>query len=107
MRSGRNRATPPEITRGRAWSPSPGGGEGERTITLRLGGDLCFVFVRFAQDVAAAPHRFDIILAARSVGEFFPQLADEDVDNLEFRFVHSAIEMVEKHLFGERRALAQ
>src|SRR3954447_9457666 len=39
--------------------------------------------------------------------EFLAQLADEDVDDLELRLVHAAIEMVEEHLLGQRRALAQ
>ena len=39
--------------------------------------------------------------------ELLAQLADEHVDDLELGLVHAAIEMVEEHLLGERRALAQ
>ena len=46
-------------------------------------------------------------LAVRGVGELLAQLADEDVDDLEFRLVHAAIEMVEEHLLGQRRPFAQ
>src|SRR5262249_52031566 len=59
---------------------------------------------RLAQDVAAAPHGLDVVLAAGGVGELLAQLADEHVDDLEFRLVHAAIEMIEEHLLGERRA---
>src|SRR5437879_5893991 len=53
-------------------------------------GYLRLVFGRFAQHIAAAPDRFDIILAAGSVGELLAQLADEDVDDLELGLVHAA-----------------
>src|SRR5262249_19730507 len=53
------------------------------------------------------PHRLYVVLAARSVGEYLAQLADEDVDDFELRLVHAAVEVVEEHLLGERRALAQ
>ena len=39
--------------------------------------------------------------------ELLAQLADEHVDDLQFRLVHAAIEMVEEHFLGQRRALAQ
>src|ERR1700759_3446686 len=63
--------------------------------------------IRVAQHVAAAPDRLDIVLAAGGGGELLSELADEDVDDLQLRLVHAAIEMVEKHLLGQRRALAQ
>ena len=33
------------------------------------GGNSCFVVARLAQDVPAAPHRLDVVLAARRIGE--------------------------------------
>ena len=39
--------------------------------------------------------------------QLLAQLADEDIDDLELRLVHAAIEMIEEHLFGKRRAFAQ
>ncbi|PAV69736.1 hypothetical protein WR25_06800 [Diploscapter pachys] len=39
--------------------------------------------------------------------ELLAQLADEDVDDLEFGFVHAAIQVVQKHFLGQRGALAQ
>src|SRR5215213_7510565 len=62
---------------------------------------------RLAQHIAPAPDGLDIVLALAGVGEFFAQLADEHVDDLEFRLIHAAIEVVQKHLLGERRAFAQ
>src|SRR6185437_10686250 len=62
---------------------------------------------RIAENIAASPHRLDVILAFGGDRELFAQLADEDVDDLQLRLVHAAIEMVEEHLLGEGRALAQ
>src|SRR5579864_3428161 len=71
------------------------------------GGNALFMVVRLAQHVAAAPHRLDEVAPLRGVGELLAQLADEDVDDLQLRLVHAAIEMVEEHFLGERRALAK
>src|SRR5262245_11430288 len=60
-----------------------------------------------AQHVAAAPHRLDVALAAGGGLQLMAELADEDVDDLQFRLVHAAVEMVEEHLLGQCRALAQ
>ena len=46
-----------------------------------------FRTVRLAQDVTAAPDGFDVVGAAGSIGKFLAQLADEDVDDLQFRLV--------------------
>src|ERR1700683_5340744 len=62
----------------------------------RLRRNLRLILGRLAQHVAAAPHRFDVVFAVRGVGEFFAELADEDVDNLQLRLVHAAIEMIEE-----------
>src|SRR5205823_14172546 len=60
----------------------------------RSGGDALFHLVRLAQHIAAAPHCFDEIASFRGVGELLAQLADEDVDDLQFRLVHSATEVI-------------
>src|SRR3954447_2036705 len=73
----------------------------------RSGGDALFHLVRLAQHIAAAPHCFDEIASFGGVGELLAQLADEDVDDLQFRLVHAAIEVIEEHFLGQRRALAQ
>ena len=39
--------------------------------------------------------------------ELLAQLADEDVDDLHFRLVHAAIEVVEERLLGQHHSLAQ
>src|SRR5262245_43162653 len=57
------------------------------------------IFRRLAQHIAAAPHRLDVVLAVGGGCELLAQLADEDVDDLQFRLVHTAIEMIEEHLF--------
>jgi hypothetical protein len=41
------------------------------------------------------------------IGELLAQFADEDVDDLQLRLVHAAIEVIEEHFLGQRRALAQ
>jgi hypothetical protein len=68
------------------------------------GGDALFDFRRLAQHIAATPDRLDVVLALAGVRELLAQLADEHVDDLEFGLVHAAVEMVEEHLLGERRA---
>src|SRR5690349_14050720 len=70
-----------------------------RDTLVRLG--------RLAQYIAAAPDGLDVVLSLRSVGELLAQLADEDVDDFQLRLIHSAVEMIEEHLLGQRRAFAQ
>ena len=74
---------------------------------LRSGGDALFDLGRLAQHIAAAPDGLDVVLAPGGVRELLAQLADEHVDDLEFGLVHAAIEMIEEHLLGQRRALAE
>src|SRR3546814_6310565 len=47
-----------------------------------------------AQHIAAAPYGLDIIVAATGEGKLLAKLANEDVDDLQLRLVHAAIEMV-------------
>src|SRR5262245_7735406 len=79
---------------------------GSRVGAVCSGRDAGLVLGRLAQHVAAAPHRLDVVLAVGGVGELLAQLADEDVDDLELGLVHAAVEVVEEHLLGQRRALA-
>ena len=65
------------------------------------------VLARLAQHVAAPPNCLDVILAARSVGELFAQLADENVDDLGFGLVQATIELIEEDFLGQRGPLAQ
>src|SRR5271156_5701609 len=60
-----------------------------------------------AQHVAAAPDGFDVVVTVRRRRKLLAQLADEDVDDLELGLVHAAIEMIEEHLLGQRRALPE
>src|SRR4051794_24201038 len=76
-------------------------GYGAPQRLLRIGGG------GVAQHVAAAPDGLDVIVAARRGRELLAQLADEDIDDLELGLVHAAVKVVEEHLLGERRALAQ
>jgi hypothetical protein len=39
--------------------------------------------------------------------QLLAQFADEDVDDLEFRLVHPAVEVVQEHFLGQGRALTQ
>src|SRR6185503_2323386 len=77
-------------------------GSGDRDLRLRR-----FLAVRIAKHIAAAPDGLDIIGSAAGEGELLAKLADEHVDDLEFRLVHAAIEMVEEHFLGQCRALAE
>ena len=62
---------------------------------------------RIAQHIATAPDGFDVIVAAGRFGQLLAELADEDVDDLQFRLVHAAVKMVQEHLLRQRRAFAQ
>src|SRR6056297_3128540 len=66
-----------------------------------------FRWIGIPQDITPAPDRLDMVHTARRLAEFLAQLADEHVDDLELGLIHAAIEMVEKHLLGQGRALAQ
>src|SRR4051812_24768722 len=71
------------------------------------GGDALFHLGRLAQHVAAAPDGLDVVLPLAGVRELLAQLADEHVDDFQFGLVHAAVEMIEEHLLGQRRALAE
>jgi hypothetical protein len=74
--------------------------------SLTVKTDPRLILGRFAQHLATAPHGLDVVLAVRGAGQLLAQLADEDVDDLDLRLVHAAVEIVKKHLLGECRALA-
>src|SRR5690606_29256007 len=95
----RNAAWPPMQT-----APEPGSGA-VWTLRIRVGSGRFGFLARIAQHIAAAPDRLDVVLAAAGAGKLLAQLADEHVDDLQFRFVHPAIEMVEEHFLGQRGAL--
>src|SRR5215510_12574302 len=73
----------------------------------RTGSDRYVRVSGIAQHVAAAPDGLDIVLAAGGRLQLLSQLTDEHIDDFELGLVHAAIKMVEEHLLGERRALAQ
>ena len=68
---------------------------GEEPGAENSGGDSFFLVARLAQDIAAPPDRLNVIAAIARIGKFLAQLADENVDDLQFRLVHPAVEMVE------------
>src|SRR6516225_10771537 len=78
-----------------------------RDGTTESGRNTLIQIVWLAQHIATAPDGLDEIAAFGSVGELLAQLADEDVDDLQFRFVHATIEVVEEHFLGQRGALAE
>ena len=88
----------------------PGGHRRELTlspasrIVTCVGGCRCH---RLVKHIAAAPYRFDVVIAACRLGELFAQLADENINDLELGLVHSAIEVVEKHFPRDDGALLQ
>src|SRR5215472_11883699 len=53
---------------------------------------------RISEDIAATPHRLDVMTATGRLRELFAQLADEQVDDLDLGLVHPAVEVVEEHL---------
>src|ERR1700737_1616427 len=61
---------------------------------LVSGGNALFDLVRLAQHIAAAPHGLDEVAPLGGVGELLAQLADEDVDDLQFRLPQAAKEGV-------------
>ena len=65
------------------------------------------LFVRISQDVTPAPDRLDVMPSTGCRLQFLAQLADKHVDDFQFGLVHAAVEMIEEHLFGERRPLPQ
>jgi hypothetical protein len=64
------------------------------------GGNLSLSLVVLAHYVAAPPDPLDVVLATRCVGQFIPQLADEDVDELHLSLVQAAIEVAQKHFLS-------
>jgi len=83
-----------------------------RAVPKRASGIMARIWVAaaaagVAKHIAAAPHRFDVVIAARRLSEFFTQLAAEYIDDLELRLVHSVIEPVKKHFLREDGTLAQ
>src|SRR3546814_12964026 len=75
-------------------------GRSSRRSRAEPGQALCrgglLLFQRVPQDIPTAPYGFDVVLAAGRQRELLAQLADEDVDDLEFRLIHSAVEMIEE-----------
>src|SRR3546814_15153839 len=75
-------------------------GRSSRKSRAEPGQALCrgglLLFHRVPQDIPAAPYGFDVVLAAGRQRELLAQLADADVDALEFRLIHSAVEMIEE-----------
>src|ERR1041384_6325790 len=91
-------AWPPDCGRRRTRALSAGTG-----AARLVGGRLD----RVAQHIAAAPDGLDVMIAAGRLCQFLAQFAPKDVDDLALGLAHPAIEMVEEHLLGQRRALAQ
>src|SRR3546814_12704118 len=70
-------------------------GRSSRRSRAEPGQALCrgglLLFQRVPQDIPTAPYGFDVVLAAGRQRELLAQLADEAVDDLEFRLLHSEI----------------
>src|SRR5262249_59322636 len=78
-----------------------------RDGTTESGRNTLIQIVWLAQHIATAPDGLDEVAAFGGIGELLAQLADEDIDDLQFRFVHAAIEMIEENLLGPRCVLVQ
>jgi len=48
--------------------------------------------------IAEAPHRFDVMNSTSGLSKFFLERANKDVNDLELRLVHPAVEVVEDWL---------
>ena len=59
-------------------------GSAFQLMYISSGGNAFFDLVRLAQHVAASPDGLDEVAAFGGVGELLAQLADEDVDHLQF-----------------------
>src|SRR5215470_15403060 len=55
------------------------------------------VMGQIPENIAAAPHRLDVMTATGRLREFLAQFADEHVDNLELGLDHATIEVIEEH----------
>src|SRR5215475_16152165 len=78
-----------------------------RDGTTESGRNTLIKIVWLAQHIATAPDGLDEVAAFGGIGELLAQLADEDVDDLQLRLVHAAIEVVQEHFLGQRGALAK
>ena len=62
---------------------------------------------RVPKDIAATPYCLDVMTSAGRLGEFFSELADEDVNDLDLGLFGPAIEVVEDHCFRQGRTLVE
>src|SRR6516165_5775601 len=62
---------------------------------------------RIAHSIAATPNGLDVVVAAGHLRQFFAQMTDKNIDDLELRLVDPAIEVAENHPLGHNAALAQ
>ena len=51
-----------------------------------------------SKHIAEAPHRFDVMNSTSGLSKFFLERANKDVNDLELRLVHPAVEVVEDWL---------
>ena len=72
----------------------------ESVVLYEERGSVAFISW-ISQHIAAAPNGFDVVHPTRCRLKFFAQLTDEYIDDFEFRLVHSAVQMVEEHLFRQ------
>src|SRR5271155_3570833 len=66
------------------------------TVRNLSNGNPCGSLSLLAHHIAASPDCLDIVLAAGCTGELFPQFANEDVDDLHFWLVHTAVEVAQE-----------
>src|ERR1700722_20186665 len=99
----------PNLNRRPIWSDSPCQCAVSRTCAMVLSGccQFCQLGSRLTQHMSAAPHRLNEFIATRCAGELLTEFENEDVDDLAFGLVHTAVEMVEEHVFGDGYVFAQ
>src|SRR5215467_9281234 len=52
---------------------------------------------RISEDIAATPHCLDVMTATGRQAQFFPQLTNEDINNLVLRRAPVAVKATKKH----------
>ena len=82
----------------------PGESENSRSPLLAdkpralCGSPLLLSVDRISEDIAATPHRLDVMPSAGRLRQLLTQFTHEDIDDLDLRLVHFRVEVVQEHL---------
>ena len=62
------------------------------------GSPLLLSVDRISEDIAATPHRLDVMPSAGRLRQLLTQFTHEDINDLDLRLVHFRVEVVQEHL---------